>query len=69
MFIFVGFEDITDEIEENLLELLSLGTKLAIEKGLLDKDCLKILNKSSNLVDKAAFVKHIFYYLNAVKVV
>ncbi len=66
LFIFVGFEDITDEIEENLLELLSLGTKLAIEKGLLDKDCLKILNKSSKFIDNADFVKHIFYYLNAV---
>ena len=40
-------EEITVDIEKNLIHLLTLGTKAGVEKNLLNKSYLNDLNKSS----------------------
>ncbi len=46
------FEELTAEIEKNLIRLLTLGTKAGVEKNLLNKSYLNELNKSSRELNK-----------------
>jgi hypothetical protein len=49
--LFLDVEDLTESVENNLQGLLTAGTNEAIEKNLLTKDSLKILNKSSRILE------------------